>query len=203
MDSIIVVGLGNPGTEYEGTRHNIGFEVVDELTRRFRVPMRAGRGEYLIATHQFTGKTLILAKPLTYMNNSGTAVADLLERFRALPQELIVVADDVALPLGAIRVRAKGSDGGHNGLWSIIYQLNSDEFARIRCGVRQEAMPSKDRMADFVLSPFGPRETTTVREMIGRAADAVLEFAVNGIHRTMNRFNTRSRQPEGGTEKVS
>ncbi len=197
MDPIIVVGLGNPGTEYEGTRHNIGFEVVEELTRRFRSPVRAGRGEYLIATHQFAGRTLILAKPMTYMNNSGSAVAELLEKFGASLQELIIVADDVALPLGAIRVRAKGSDGGHNGLWSIIYQLNSDEFARVRCGVRQESMPPKDRMAEFVLSPFALGEATTVGEMIGRAADAVFEFAASGIHRTMNRFNTRSRQPEG------
>jgi PTH1 family peptidyl-tRNA hydrolase len=192
VDFIIVVGLGNPGTEYDGTRHNIGFEVIDELTRRFKTTMRSGWGEYLIASHRVAGKILILAKPMTYVNNSGIAAKELLEGYGALISQLIVIADDLALPLGKIRVRAKGSDGGHNGLHSIIYQLNSDEFARIRCGIRREVMPPNGRMADFVLSPFEKGERATVDEMIKCSADAAVEFSVSGIAKAMNRFNTRS-----------
>ena len=191
MDPIIVVGLGNPGTEYEWTRHNVGFKVVDELSRRFKTPMKAGRGEYLFASRRIDGKKVVFAKPLTYMNNSGTAVGDLLEKYIARLEDLIIVADDFALPLGTIRVRAKGSDGGHNGLSSIIFQLNSSEFARIRCGIQQEMMLSKERMAEFVLSPFDTEERKTAEAMISRAADAVMEFVAAGIARTMNRFNTR------------
>ena len=194
MDPIIVVGLGNPGTEYECTRHNVGFRVVEELARRLRISMRAGRGEYLVASRTFAGKEVVLSKPLTYMNNSGFAVSELLEKYNARLDDMIVVADDFALPLGTIRVRAKGTDGGHNGLSSIIYQLNSQEFGRIRCGIRQETMPTKERMAEFVLSPFEPHERGRVEVMITRAADAVLEFARSGIGQTMNRFNMRSGQ---------
>jgi PTH1 family peptidyl-tRNA hydrolase len=191
VDPIIVVGLGNPGTEYEGTRHNIGFRVIDEVARRSETPIKAGRGEYQFASHSFRDKHLLLAKPLTYMNNSGDAVAELLEEYKARLDELIVVVDDLALPLGVIRVRAKGNDGGHNGLSSIIYQLNTNEFARIRCGIRQENMPAKEQMAEFVLSPFGREEREKVEAMITRAGDAVVEFAASGIARTMTKFNTR------------
>lgn len=191
MDPIIVVGLGNPGTEYEWTRHNVGFKVIDELARRFKTPIRAGRGEYLIASRGISGKEVVLVKPLTYMNNSGTAVSELLETYHVRLSELMLVADDFALPLGTIRVRAKGSDGGHNGLSSVIYHLNTNEFARIRCGIRRKVMPPKERMAEFVLSTFEQEEQETVKVMIAEAADAVVEFATTGIARTMNRFNTR------------
>jgi PTH1 family peptidyl-tRNA hydrolase len=115
----------------------------------------------------------------------------LLEKYRAGLRELMLVADDFALPLGTIRVRTKGSDGGHNGLSSIIYQLNTNEFARIRCGIRREIMPPKERMAEFVLSPFEREERETVDAMIAKAADAVVEFTTTGIVKTMNKFNTR------------
>ena len=197
MDPILVVGLGNPGNEYDGTRHNIGFEVADELARRFRAAWKAGRGDYFVASSGIGGRHIVLAKPLTYMNNSGTAVVDMMEKFGSSLHEVMVIADDLALPLGTIRVRAKGSSGGHNGLVSIIYQLNTDEFARVRCGIRQEAMPPKERMAEFVLSPFEPGEKSIVNEMVGRAADAVLEFAACGISQAMNKFNRRLPRSEG------
>ncbi len=191
MEPIVVVGLGNPGSEYDGTRHNVGFEVVDELIQRFNVRLRAGRGEYMIASYPVGDKALILVKPLTYMNNSGTAVAELLTMYGTSLSGLIVVADDLALPLGTTRVRKTGSDGGHNGLGSIIYQLNSNEFVRIRCGIRREAMPAKGGTIEFVLSPFDREERVAAKKMIGRAADAVVEFATSGIELTMNKFNTR------------
>lgn len=191
MDPIIVVGLGNPGTEYDWTRHNVGFKVIDELARRFKISIRPGRGDYLFAACRISGKEVVLVKPLTYMNNSGIAVSELLEKYSAGLHELMLVADDFALPLGTIRVRTKGSDGGHNGLSSIIYQLNTNEFARIRCGIRREIMPPKERMAEFVLSPFEREERETVDAMIAKAADAVVEFTTTGIAKTMNKFNTR------------
>lgn len=189
MDSVIVVGLGNPGTEYEGTRHNIGFAVIDELSERLNVRLSAGRGEYLFAEPKVENKHVVLAKPVTYMNNSGSAVVELIERYGISERDLMVIVDDLAIPLGAIRVRARGSDGGHNGLLSIIYQLNSIEFPRIRCGIRKEEMPPKELIAGFVLSPFEKDELKTVREMIARAADAAIAFCTTGIERTMNGFN--------------
>jgi peptidyl-tRNA hydrolase, PTH1 family len=191
VDPIIVVGLGNPGTEYDWTRHNVGFKVIDELARRFKTSIRPGRGDYLFAACRICGKEVVLVKPLTYMNNSGIAVSELLEKYSAGLHELILVADDFVLPLGTIRVRKKGSDGGHNGLSSVIYQLNTTEFARIRCGIRREIMPPKERMAEFVLSPFEREERETADAMIAKAADAVVEFTTTGISRTMNKFNTR------------
>jgi PTH1 family peptidyl-tRNA hydrolase len=202
VDPIIVVGLGNPGTEYESTRHNIGFRVIDALARRLKTPLKPGNGEYLFASRSVEGKDVILAKPLTYMNNSGNAVGGLLERYSARLDELVVIVDDIALPLGVIRVRAKGSDGGHNGLASIIYQLNTNEFPRIRCGIRQEMMPPKEQMADFVLSPFETGERETAEAMISRASDAVLEFSIAGIARTMSKFNTQPGRPDEGVGEV-
>jgi PTH1 family peptidyl-tRNA hydrolase len=193
---IVLVGLGNPGEAYEGTRHNIGFAVIDELARRFNIALKAGAGEYVMGQYRTTGHEVILSKPLTYMNNSGAAVAELLERARVTPAELMVIADDLAIPLGTVRVRAKGGDGGHNGLFSIIYQLQSNGFPRCRCGIGREAMPPREKISEFVLSPFDEEEEDAAKEMISRAGDAAMDFATNpegahGIGRTMNRFNTR------------
>lgn len=184
-----MVGLGNPGAEYEGTRHNVGFQVIDELSRRVKSRLRPGDGDYLFSRCRIDGRTLVLVKPLTYMNNSGQAAVSVLERFGAPVENLMVIADDFALPLGMIRVRAKGSHGGHNGLYSIIYHLGSNEFPRIRCGIQKEPMPAKDARADFVLSGFEPGEIAIVNAMVGRAVDAALECARAGIVRAMNVFN--------------
>jgi PTH1 family peptidyl-tRNA hydrolase len=187
---ILVVGLGNPGSEYEQTRHNIGFLVVDILCERFRWPLRAGRGDYLQAMGNSGPAKLLLMKPMTYMNNSGQAVKEVVESLGLPLSGTLVVYDDIALPLGTLRVRSKGSDGGHNGVYSIIYHLNSNGFPRIRCGIRQEAAPRKHEMAGFVLSRFDREEKPRVTAMTERAADAVLAFAASGIARTMNTFNT-------------
>jgi len=187
---IVVVGLGNPGSEYETTRHNIGFQVADALSLRWKKPFKPGKGDYVVARGEIGGRPVVLAKPLTYMNNSGLAVQDVLERYDATPGALLVIVDDVALPLGVLRFRARGTDGGHNGLASVMYQLQSDEFFRLRCGIMQEAMPPKTVLADFVLSRFDPEEIDPVRAMIVRAADAVTEFVVSGAASAMNKYNT-------------
>jgi peptidyl-tRNA hydrolase, PTH1 family len=186
---LVVVGLGNPGAEYEGTRHNVGFQVIDELSGRLKKRLKPANGDYLFSLCRIDAKDLVLVKPLTYMNNSGQAVVGVLERFGVPVENLIVIADDFALPLGVIRIRAKGSDGGHNGLCSVIYQLNSNEFPRVRCGIQKDTMPGKSERVAFVLSAFEPGEIEAVNVMVVRAADAASEFVRAGIARTMNLFN--------------
>jgi peptidyl-tRNA hydrolase, PTH1 family len=190
VEPIVVVGLGNPGTEYEATRHNVGFDVVTTLAARWKKPFRPGRGDYQTARASIGGKQVVLVKPLTYMNNSGLAVEEVLARENAGPGSLLVVVDDIALPLGTLRIRHSGSDGGHNGLYSIIYQLGTDAFPRLRCGVGPAVKPPKAGMPDFVLSRFEPGERATAEAMITRAADAVTEAIASGIATAMNVFNT-------------
>lgn len=189
---ILVVGLGNPGFEYEDTRHNIGFMVVEEVSARHRWMWQREDDAYLIARSHTDQPVVLLVKPLTFMNNSGAAVARVMQRYSVPLTNLLVVLDDFWLDLGTLRVRAKGSDGGHNGLRSIIEHLGTEEFARLRCGIRKEPMPPKDEMAEFVLSPFDQGEKQLVEKMIDTAADAVEEFVRSGIERTMNIFNTTS-----------
>jgi PTH1 family peptidyl-tRNA hydrolase len=188
-EPIIAVGLGNPGFQYETTRHNVGFMVVDALSTKLKCRWSPGRGEFLFSEATVQDTSLLLVKPLTYMNDSGIAVQDVLERYAVPISRLVVVLDDFWFDVGAVRVRTQGSDGGHNGLASIIYHLNSEEFARVRCGIRSVTMPPKNEMADFVLSPFTVDETEKVGAMISNAADAVMSFVLHGIEKTMNTFN--------------
>jgi PTH1 family peptidyl-tRNA hydrolase len=187
--STIVVGLGNPGAEYVRTRHNAGFMVVDELCRRLGVLLKPGRGDFWYATAGVGDGAIVLLEPVTYMNGSGAAVSDALRQFSLPLSDVVVIVDDFALPLGMLRIRPGGSDGGHNGLASVIYHLQSDQFARVRCGIRKEMMPPKDLAADFVLSPFDPDELDAVMSMTGRAADAVEEIHRSGLERAMGLFN--------------
>jgi len=185
-----IIGLGNPGSEYVGTRHNLGFRVIDALCKKFNLRMTAGEGDYLTGKTSYRGKHVYLVKPLTYMNNSGIAAEDIVRRYGISLQKMLVVCDDFQLPLGTLRLRPKGSDGGHNGLYSIIDQVGSKDFPRLRCGIATEKMPKKkSEMAQFVLSPFDGDEEPIVKEMTGRARDAVLSFITDGIDATMNKFN--------------
>ena len=189
MDRILVVGLGNPGDEYAETRHNIGFQVLDMLADAVAGRWDRRGGTYARVTIRAGGQTLILCKPLTYMNNSGDAVADALHDTGVRAEDLLVVTDDFALPLGTLRLRRRGSDGGHNGLHSIIRSLGTQWFPRLRCGIRREPMPAKEQIADFVLSPFDREELLAAKDMRVRAAEAVTEIAVAGYDKAMNRFN--------------
>lgn len=186
------VGLGNPGSEYKGTRHNLGFEVIDAVAKKLNIAMSMGEGDYLVGfgTH---GETKVgLLKPLTYMNNSGSAVADIRSRYTPPLDKLLVICDDFQLPLGSLRLRSRGSDGGHNGLYSIIYHLQSDEFPRLRLGIAGESIPSsKSFMADYVLSPFSEKEKETVQTMVARASDAALAVLDHGFENAMNQFNRK------------
>jgi len=185
-----IIGLGNPGSEYEGTRHNLGFRVIDALCEKFGLRLVAGNGEYLIGKSSYRGEQTYLVKPLTYMNNSGIAVSDIVQRYRISRQNVLVICDDFQLHMGRLRIRPMGSDGGHNGLYSIIYQIGSQNFPRLRCGIAAERMPKKkSQMAQFVLSPFESDEEPVVEEMVGRARNAVLIYLVEGIESAMNQFN--------------
>lgn len=188
-----VIGLGNPERRYTGTRHNIGFEVVDRLAQALRMQFKPGRGEFLIAQGNFRDQPLILVKPLTFMNESGVAVMEIRDQFSARNEDLFVVCDDFQLPLGQLRIRLQGSDGGHNGLYSIIYHLQSEEFPRLRCGIASSAMPAdKNQMADFVLDRFAAEELAIVSEMIPQAKDACLFALTDGLAKAMNVFNKKT-----------
>jgi peptidyl-tRNA hydrolase, PTH1 family len=185
----VIVGLGNPGAEYEGTRHNVGFLVVAGLAEEFRVRLSAGRGDFISGYGRVAGQEAVLAMPLTYMNRSGLAVARLLDETDAPPSDLLVICDDVNLPLGQLRLRSSGSDGGHNGLASIISYLGTEAFPRLRLGV---GMPAPERdMADYVLDRFLKDEEDTVSDMVARAKDAIRDVLREGIDRAMALHNRR------------
>jgi PTH1 family peptidyl-tRNA hydrolase len=186
----LIVGLGNPGREYETTRHNIGFLLVDKLLEHARGRSFRGESNAKVAEVTLAGERVLLAKPLTFMNLSGDAVRSLLERYaEGNGADLIVACDDVALPFGMIRVRARGSAGGHNGLKSIIERLGTREFARVRLGVKPDH--PVDDLVSFVLSPIPKRDREEFEQMLERGADAVTVVLTEGVERAMARFNER------------
>jgi len=183
----LVVGLGNPGRPYAGTRHNVGFDVIDALVERHRLDWESAPADALLA--KWRAASVLLAKPLTFMNLSGPAIGDVLRFYKIDLPDLFVVVDDVNLELGRLRARPSGSAGGHNGLKSIIAAFGSEDFARLRVGVGR----GDDRrdLADHVLARFDPEERTIVAETVGRAADATELFIAEGIGPVMNRFNRK------------
>ena len=189
----LVVGLGNPGRTYAGTRHNIGFDVLDLLAGRHRLEWESAPADAVMARWRAAGA--LLAKPLGFMNLSGHATGALLRYFKIERPDLLVVVDEVNLELGRLRARVRGSAGGHNGLKSVIEQLGTDEFARLRIGVGRG--DARRDLADHVLATFDPEERGIVTETVTRAADAVELFAADGIAAVMNRFNRREEREDG------
>ena len=183
----LIVGLGNPGRAYAGTRHNVGFDVVDLLAERHGLAWEAAPAEALLA--KWREASTLVAKPLTFMNLSGQAVGDLLRFYKIDLADLLVVVDDVNLELGRLRARAGGSAGGHNGLKSLIGLLGTEDFARLRIGVGRG--DARRDLADHVLAKFEPEERADVAEAVGRAADAAELFVAEGIGPVMNRFNRK------------
>ena len=181
----LIVGLGNPGAKYRGTRHNMGFAVVDELAKRRSVEFDASPVEALVAKVR-GAEPVLLAKPLSFMNASGEAVGGLTRYFKIEPADLFIVVDEVQLPLGKLRARARGSAGGHNGLKSLIAHLG-EEFARLRIGVGRGDM--RRDLADHVLARFEAAEAAEVERMTTRAADASEMFITSGIEAVMNAYN--------------
>ncbi|HBC90623.1 MAG TPA: aminoacyl-tRNA hydrolase [Lactococcus sp.] len=184
----IIVGLGNPEQKYEGTRHNIGFSAVTALADKYNISVNADRHRALIGTGAIDGQKVILAKPLTYMNLSGESVRALVDYYKIVPQEeLIVIYDDINLASGRLRIRAKGSAGGHNGIKNIIKHLGTQEFKRVRIGVGEK--PSGWDLADYVLSRFPREEEPMIREALQNAAEACRLIMTQDINAAMNHFN--------------
>lgn len=185
----IIVGLGNPGSEYEGTRHNLGFQVIDRVAVKARLDFSSHHG-YHAAAGSIAGERIVLVKPQTYMNNSGEAVRTALERYGGAPDRLLVCCDDFHLPFGRIRLRKKGSDGGHNGLTSVIREIGTASFIRLRCGIGGETMPGPgEGMAEYVLSPFTEKEAGLLPDFIAGAGACIVSVVRDGVDRTMNRVH--------------
>jgi len=184
---LLVVGLGNPGDEYRGSRHNLGAEVVELLATRHGGRLRKRKERALVDEVTIDGHRVALAIPLTYVNDSGNAVGALVRRFGVDPEQLIVVHDELDLPVAELKVKSGGGLAGHNGLRSIVEHLHTQDFQRVRIGVDKPV--SKERGADHVLNRFGKRERAEVDVTVEQAADAVETIARDGVDAAMNRFN--------------
>lgn len=184
----LIVGLGNPGPEYAKTRHNCGFRALDILAQKLGCKVDKGKFEGLYGQTTYEGHKLYLLKPLTYMNLSGRSVLQLSAYFNIPPQRIVVIFDDISLDIGRLRIRGNGSAGGHNGIKSIISQLGSQDFPRVKVGVGAKPSPDFD-LADWVLSAFSPSEEKALQEALERATDAALCIVSHGTMEAANRFN--------------
>jgi len=194
----LIVGLGNPGPEYEWTPHNLGFLAIDELARRAGIRVTRPEAKSYIGRGELAGQEVILAKPQTMMNLSGVAVRMLLEKYERDPSQLIVISDEVALPWGMLRIRERGSAGGHNGLKSVIDAVGTDEFIRVRLGVGPEKVWGD--LADYVLCPMGRAEREVATQLAEDASKAVEAILRDGVSTAMSQFNRRVSPEEDDSE---
>jgi len=185
----LLVGLGNPGSQYELTRHNIGFILLDLFADKYDIRLKEGSGEWWEGKGKIENEEVYLMKPMTYMNNSGIAVKEFTEKNNINTEDVLIIVDDFQIPLGTIRFRKKGSDGGHNGLSSIIYHLSTDEFPRMRIGIGDGDLIRKDEYIDFVLGNFEKKEIEIIKKLIPDYNQAILGFITEGITKTMNSYN--------------
>jgi len=195
----LIVGLGNPGSRYAGTRHNIGWRVAEAVADRVRLGPWRDKFDARLAEGRFRGHRMAVARPTTFMNESGRSVRRMVDFWRLEAGDLLVVVDDMALDVGRLRLRANGSDGGHNGLASIITHLGHEAFARLRVGIGPA--PDRDGHVDFVLGPFSKNEQTAVDDAVARAVDAVLVWLDQGVEAAMNLFNRPVESPQADQEK--
>ena len=182
----VVVGLGNPGKDYAGTRHNVGFEVVDFLANEHNIQMNKVKHKAVIGEGFIGGKKIMLVKPQTYMNLSGRSVLEIQNFYKIDPQQLVVIYDDIDIEVGKMRIRSKGSAGTHNGMRSIIYEIQSDDFPRIRIGIGK---PQFGDLADYVLGRFSKEDREFVNGVIKNAGEAVEAIIKEGLNQAMNRYN--------------
>lgn len=191
----LIVGLGNPGAEYARTRHNAGWMIVDAFAEKFRIDVAKHEKEALTGSGRVAGGSIMVARPLTYMNHSGTAVRLLTDAYLDSLDDLMVVYDEVDLPLGKIRLRPNGSAGTHNGMRSVVASLATESFPRLRFGVRGATYSDTQRLRDYVLDSFTEEELPLVGRNVERAVDALVLFARGDLRRAMNEFN-RDSEPE-------
>jgi len=182
-----IVGLGNPGAKYERTRHNAGFWVVDAISEATGIRLKERRDAGLVGVGTYEGLELLLCKPLTYMNESGRCVKALADRHRIAPCDLLVIYDELALPPGTIRLRAKGSAGGHNGMKSVINSLGTDLFPRLRIGIG--SVPAGMAGVDYVLAEPAPAERVMIERAVEMASKAALAWALDGVEAAMSQYN--------------
>ncbi len=185
----LIVGLGNPGLQYRFTRHNIGFILLDTFSDKYNIVLKEGRGEWWEGKYRIDDEEVYLMKPATFMNSSGIAVAEFKDHYNINTEDILIVVDDFQIPLGSIRFRKKGSDGGHNGLSSIIYNLNTDEFSRMRIGIGSAESLKKEEYIDFVLGNFDKEEIEIIQKIIPSYNQAILSFISDGITVAMNTYN--------------
>lgn len=194
----IIAGLGNPGKQYENTKHNVGFLTIDILAEKLGIKVNKIKHKALTGEGFVGGEKVILVKPQTYMNLSGESIREVLSFYKADTEKLIVIYDDIDLPMGTLRIRKKGSAGTHNGMKSIIYQIVSEDFPRVRIGIGGER---KGDLADYVISGFRKEDRKTVEDVIVRAADAVICTVEKGIDIAMGEYNTKAKKKSAQTKK--
>ncbi len=187
MERALIVGLGNPGKEFQGNRHNVGFQAVDCVAARYHVVFSRQKNHARVAFTTIVGRPVVLAKPQSFMNRSGVPVAGLMKFYKIAPENMIVAFDDLDLPAGTLRLRASGGSGGHNGLKSIIGALGTQLFPRVRIGIGRP--PGRMDPAAYVLQDFAPDQHPLVRDVLERAADAVESWLQYGINLAMSRYN--------------
>jgi len=181
----VIAGLGNPGRKYSRTRHNVGFMVVEEFAKRFEIDFK-DRDKYRIGRGSIEGSAVILLEPLLYMNRSGTAVREVLKKFNVPPENLMVIHDDLDMEKGRLRIRKTGSSGGHKGVQSIIQDIGTRDFVRLKVGIgREEGLPAEE----FVLRKFGRQEVNIMKDTIQEATEAIRSIIVGGADKAMNKFN--------------
>ncbi len=188
----LIAGLGNIGEDYAGTRHNIGFVVLDALALSFGVTFAPDRYAS-VATAKYKGRTLVMIKPSTYMNLSGKAIRYWLNKEKLSPENMLVIVDDLALPLGQLRLRARGSDGGHNGLADIIYHLETNEFPRLRIGIGDDF--ARGTQVDYVLSRWTKQEEEILIPRVEKSVEAIKSFVTIGVDNTMGLINSKFQDP--------
>ncbi len=199
----VLVGLGNPGVKYAMTRHNVGFWVIDELAARYGCPLEKVKFQAYYATGHVAGSRAVLAKPLTYMNRSGIAVGELVRYYAAPLEKLLVIYDDLDLPIGRLRLRPGGSSGGHRGMASILSRLGTTEIPRLRLGIGRQAPAGEGRVVEHVLSRFSPEEEAAAHQAVVLAADAVEVFLLRGLEEAMNRFNAKTMPEPPGEDPAA
>lgn len=183
----LIVGLGNPGQEYKGTRHNVGFELIDNLSEKLAITLKPGNGLFFLGEGQFKGQKVTLLKPTTYMNRSGKAVSKALAVTGESPADCMVCYDDIHLEAGRIKLKPSGSAGGHNGIIDIIERLQTRDFPRLRIGIGNDF--KRGRQSEYVLSAFSSSQRKLINETLEVASDAILTFLRGGIERAMNEYN--------------